>query len=310
MDSPITAVARALAAGDPIGALKQVRPVRRRAAPCASRHRAIGWGTAIAVRRVRVRGSSRAAGPRGRALPGSAFASRGRVIDRRVRRDAEAEENSSASASLRTLRSLTRLRVVPAAARRPGDIAPFMQTSTGGRASPRWMSWSNRPLDFLKIPNIIRRIHADVSIRRVHCTPLTTTATLSRRMLAAMRYTRFGACVPAPAGSQIVGMPCLQARPLGDGASVVTVVVPAFRPLRPAGRRLLPPLLPPVDGQVEQRVAIAHRLDAATRRPVSLEDIGSLSQVANDVHPADPASNQEGLQRVPAGPSTKAPPSP
>ena len=107
---------------------------RRCAAPESGvmRHRAIGRGTAVAVRRVRVRGSSRAAGPRGRALPGSACASRGRVNDRRVRRDAEAEEFSSASASLRTLRSMTRLQVVPAAARRPGDIVPFMQTSTGG----------------------------------------------------------------------------------------------------------------------------------------------------------------------------------
>ena len=67
---------------------------RRCAAPESGvmRHRAIGRGTAVAVRRVRVRGSSRAAGPRGRALPGSACASRGRVNDRRVRRDAEAEE--------------------------------------------------------------------------------------------------------------------------------------------------------------------------------------------------------------------------
>src|SRR6202023_2389629 len=41
-----------------------------------------------------------------------------------------------------------------------------------------------------------------------------------------------------------------------------------------------------------------HRLDAAYRRPVSLEDIGSFSEVANDVHHAHPASNQEGVERA------------
>src|SRR5208282_4903896 len=38
--------------------------------------------------------------------------------------------------------------------------------------------------------------------------------------------------------------------------------------------------------------------DATPRRPVSLEDIRSLSQVANDVHQAHPASNQESVERV------------
>src|SRR5262249_45043170 len=40
------------------------------------------------------------------------------------------------------------------------------------------------------------------------------------------------------------------------------------------------------------------RLNTASRRPVSLEDSGSLSQVANDVHHAHPASNQENVERV------------
>src|SRR5579864_5894606 len=66
----------------------------------------------------------------------------------------------------------------------------------------------------------------------------------------------------APAGAQVVRMSGLQARPLGDGTSIGTVRMAAFRPLRPAGRRVLPPLLPPVDGQVEQPVAVVHRLDA------------------------------------------------
>ena len=113
----------------------------------------------------------------------------------------------------------------------------------------------------------------------------------------------------AVAGSQVVRIPGLQARPLDDGTSIDAVRVHAFRPLWPASRRVLPRLLPPVDGQVEQPIAVIHRLDAAPRRPVSLEDFGSLSQVANEVNQAHPASDQESVERVP-GPSTKASPSP
>jgi hypothetical protein len=102
----------------------------------------------------------------------------------------------------------------------------------------------------------------------------------------------------APACSQVVGIAGLQARPLDDGTSIDTVRVFAFRLLWPAGRRVLPRLLPPIDGQVEQPVAVVHCLDAAPRRPVCLEDIGFLSQVANDVHHADPASDQERVQRA------------
>src|SRR6202043_3361073 len=97
------------------------------------------------------------------------------------------------------------------------------------------------------------------------------------------------------AGAQIVGIPGLQARPLGGGTSIGTDILLAFKPLWPAGRRVLPRLLTPVDGQVEQPVAVVHRLAAAPRRPVSLEDIGSLSQVGNDVKQAHPASNQESV---------------
>src|SRR5438034_2541713 len=93
-------------------------------------------------------------------------------------------------------------------------------------------------------------------------------------------------------------MPGLQARPLGGGTSIGTEILLAFKPSWPAGRRVLPLLLPPVDGQVEQPIAVIHRLDAANCGPVSLEDIGSLSQVANDVHHAHTASDQEGVERV------------
>src|SRR5947209_10272698 len=70
----------------------------------------------------------------------------------------------------------------------------------------------------------------------------------------------------AAAGSQIVRIPGLEARPLGSGTSVYSELLLAFKPLWPARRRVLPHLLPPVDGQVEQPVAVIHRLDAADRR--------------------------------------------
>ncbi len=102
-------------------------------------------------------------------------------------------------------------------------------------------------------------------------------------------------------------MPGLQAGPLGDGAAdprrsrpgaVGTKRMRTFRPLWPAGRRVLPRLLSPVDGQVEQPVAVVHRLDAAPRRPVSLENLGSVSQIANEIKHARPASNQQGVERA------------
>jgi len=75
----------------------------------------------------------------------------------------------------------------------------------------------------------------------------------------------------ATAGSQVVRIPGLQARPLGGGTSIGTDTLLACKPLWPAGRRVLLRLLPPVDGQVEQDIAVIHRLDAAARSPVSLE---------------------------------------
>src|ERR1700729_3018427 len=102
----------------------------------------------------------------------------------------------------------------------------------------------------------------------------------------------------ATAGVQVVRIPGLQARPLGGGTSIGTDSLLAFKPLWPAGRRVLPCLLPPVDRHVEQIVAIVHRLATAPRCPVSLEDIGFLSQVENDVKQAHSASNQESVERV------------
>src|SRR2546425_12282325 len=90
-------------------------------------------------------------------------------------------------------------------------------------------------------------------------------------------------------------MPGLQARPLGGGSSIDKGKFLAFGP---AGRRILPRLLPPIYGQVEQIETVVHRLDAAPSRPVSLEYIGSLPQVANQVKHTQLASNQESVERV------------
>src|SRR5262249_1178838 len=95
--------------------------------------------------------------------------------------------------------------------------------------------------------------------------------------------------------------------PVRDGASAWPLWLPSGRAtassrvgavLWPAGGRVLPRLLASVGGQVEQPIAVVHCLYAARRRPISLEDIGPLSQVANDVHPAHSPSNQQGLERV------------
>src|SRR5580704_1232372 len=99
-------------------------------------------------------------------------------------------------------------------------------------------------------------------------------------------------------GPEVVGIPGHQAAPLGGGTPVGAGNLLAAIPLRPTLRRVFPRLLPPVHGQVEQTIAVIHRLDAAPRRPISLEDPGSLSQVANDMHHADLSSNQERVERV------------
>src|SRR6202007_1544357 len=71
--------------------------------------------------------------------------------------------------------------------------------------------------------------------------------------------------------------------------------------LEPAGRPVFSRLLPPVDGQVEQLVAVVHRLDAAPRRPVSLEDFGAVSQVAKCAS-CPPGVQPRGFRASPPGP--------
>ncbi len=76
-------------------------------------------------------------------------------------------------------------------------------------------------------------------------------------------------------GAQVVGASGRQSGPLGDGTSVgaeLVAVVVFFPVLRPAGGRVLPRLLASVDGEVHERVAVVHGLDAADGRPVGFED--------------------------------------
>jgi hypothetical protein len=61
---------------------------------------------------------------------------------------------------------------------------------------------------------------------------------------------------------------------------------------KPVVRRVLSRLLPPMDDQAEQPIAVIHRLHSAYRRPVSLEDLRFFSQLANSVHHAYPGPNQ------------------
>src|SRR5579884_2178466 len=68
--------------------------------------------------------------------------------------------------------------------------------------------------------------------------------------------------------------------PLQDRPSIGPVGV-AGPALGPAGGRVLPRLLPAVDGQVEHRVAVVHGLHAATVGPVGLIHSPAVSQVAD-----------------------------
>src|SRR5579863_8317706 len=101
----------------------------------------------------------------------------------------------------------------------------------------------------------------------------------------------------ARAGTQIVRMSGLQAGPLGNRAPISAVTVLPVRTLRPAGRRILPPFLPPIDREVEQRIAVAHPFDAAPRRPVRLEDPAFPLQVADDMHHAHVSPDQQRVER-------------
>src|ERR1041385_1170374 len=82
----------------------------------------------------------------------------------------------------------------------------------------------------------------------------------ARSLRGAAGRTRHAPVGAARAGPEVVGIPGPQAGPLRDGTAVDAEILFAFRPSQPAGRRVLPLFLPSVDGQVEQSIAVIHRL--------------------------------------------------
>ena len=96
----------------------------------------------------------------------------------------------------------------------------------------------------------------------------------------------------------------------GMGRPLIRVLEPSTcHFLRPAGGRVLPRLLASVHGEIHQRVAVVHCLDAAAGRPVRLEDAVTVAQVAHDVHHARRCGRRE-ARRARGAPSTTACPSP
>ena len=133
MDSLITAAARALAAGDPLGALKTGRPARRRAGAGASRHRdgaagrsGAGQG-APAERRSRLR-SERGCGSR--EVPGRRSRDRARLA--RFELAGEVARCGSRDARSAWRPAERRARALPRGAAPPADRSP-----RGGRAHAR-----------------------------------------------------------------------------------------------------------------------------------------------------------------------------
>ena len=66
--------------------------------------------------------------------------------------------------------------------------------------------------------------------------------------------------------------------------------------LGPAWGRVLPGFLAAVDGEVHERVAVVHGLDAAAGGPVGLEDAVAVAQVADQVEQALLAVTEERVE--------------
>jgi hypothetical protein len=65
---------------------------------------------------------------------------------------------------------------------------------------------------------------------------------------AGIAHSTIGLTPLARGGAEVVGASGFEAGPLGGGTSIDTEILLAFKPLRPAGPRVLPRLLPPVGG--------------------------------------------------------------
>src|SRR6266702_7338872 len=83
-------------------------------------------------------------------------------------------------------------------------------------------------------------------------------------------------------GAKVVGASGGKPGPLGGRAAVqphlVTFGIP---PLRPALGRVLPELLPAVGGQIQESVRRCHHFIAAAGGPVGLEDLVTVSEIAD-----------------------------
>src|SRR5258708_2771819 len=83
-------------------------------------------------------------------------------------------------------------------------------------------------------------------------------------------------------GAEVVGASGGKPGPLGGRAAVqphlVTFGIP---PLRPALGRVLPELLPAVGGQIQESVRRCHHFIAAAGGPVGLEDLVTVSEIAD-----------------------------
>src|SRR5262245_50735597 len=82
--------------------------------------------------------------------------------------------------------------------------------------------------------------------------------------------------------AEVVVVPGPDPRPLGGWTAVQPKLATCGTPtLRPAFRRVLPELLPAVDGQIQQSVRGCHQFVAAAGGPVGLVDLVIVPEIAD-----------------------------
>src|SRR6266567_6594027 len=92
--------------------------------------------------------------------------------------------------------------------------------------------------------------------------------------------------------AEVVVAPGLDPRPLGGRATVQPELATFGTPMpRPAVGRVLPELLPGVDGPIQQSVRRCHHFVAPAGGPIGLEDLVTVSEIADQDAEA-PVCNQ------------------